>query len=70
MYIILLTVVSFAGKIKRIGKEDFKIHKVVGKGSYGKVYMVEKMSKDGVKRPYGQSEILTEQNLTVRDTNG
>jgi serine/threonine protein kinase len=33
-----------AGKIKRIGKEDFKIHKVIGKGSYGKVYLVEKMT--------------------------
>ncbi len=48
-----IIVVSLEGKIKRIGKEDFKIHKVVGKGSYGKVYLVEKMSKDGGKRPFG-----------------
>jgi hypothetical protein len=33
------------------------------------VYLVEKMSKDGGKRLYGQSEVLTE-NVTVRDTNG
>ena len=31
------------GTIKRIGMEDFKIHKVIGRGSYGKVYLVEKM---------------------------
>lgn len=41
--------ISFEGRIKRIGKEDFKIHKVVGKGSYGKVYLVEKMAKEGTK---------------------
>ena len=33
------------GKIKRIGTDDFKIHKVIGKGSYGKVYLVEKMMR-------------------------
>jgi hypothetical protein len=34
------------GKIKRIGKNDFKILKMVGRGSYGKVYLVEKMISD------------------------
>ena len=36
-------VLNEEGKIKRIGMDDFKIHKVIGKGSYGKVYLVEKM---------------------------
>jgi serine/threonine protein kinase len=35
--------VESVGKIKRIGKDDFKILKMVGKGSYGKVFLVEKM---------------------------
>ena len=38
--------VEDVGKIKRIGKNDFKILKMVGRGSYGKVYLVEKMVSD------------------------
>jgi serine/threonine protein kinase len=38
--------VDAIGRIKRIGKSDFKILKLIGKGSYGKVYLVEKLSGD------------------------
>jgi serine/threonine protein kinase len=38
--------VDSIGKIKRIGKNDFKILKLIGKGSYGKVYLVEKLMGD------------------------
>ncbi|RKP20702.1 kinase-like protein [Rozella allomycis CSF55] len=29
---------------KKVGREDFEIHKVIGKGAYGKVYLVRKIS--------------------------
>ena len=32
--------------LKRVGKDDFKILKVIGRGSYGKVYLVEKLSQN------------------------
>lgn len=32
--------------MKRIGKDDFKLLKVIGKGSYGKVYLVEKLADE------------------------
>ncbi|TNV79189.1 hypothetical protein FGO68_gene10800 [Halteria grandinella] len=35
-------------KVKRIGKDDFKIHKVIGKGSYGKVYLVERLEDEAI----------------------
>ena len=38
--------VDSIGKIKRIGKNDFKILKLIGRGSYGKVYLVEKLMGD------------------------
>lgn len=32
--------------MKRIGKDDFKLLKVIGRGSYGKVYLVERLNDD------------------------
>jgi serine/threonine protein kinase len=32
-----------------VGKEDFRILKVIGKGSYGKVYLVEKIDSEDAK---------------------
>ncbi len=33
-------------KEKRLGKDDFKILKVIGRGTFGKVYLVEKIDQE------------------------